>query len=52
MKTKKILYIVILLLPFIACKKEGFLDRLPLDAISEQTYFKNENDLKLYINRF
>lgn len=52
MKTKKILYIVILLLPFIACKKEGFLDRFPLDAISEQTYFKNENDLKLYINRF
>lgn len=48
----------LLLIPFVAgvllssCKKENFLDRFPLDAISEPTFFKNENDLKLYCNRY
>jgi hypothetical protein len=46
-------YIFLLLLVALgACKKENFLDRFPQDAISEPTYFKNENDLKLYMNRF
>ncbi|MGH2622520.1 MAG: RagB/SusD family nutrient uptake outer membrane protein [Sphingobacterium sp.] len=35
-----------------SCKKDGYLDRLPLSAISEPTFFKNENDLKLYANQF
>lgn len=45
-------YITTLVLLISACKKEDFLDRFPQDAISEPTYFKNENDLKLYVNRF
>ncbi len=52
MKTRNTIYISILILFAAGCKKEDFLDRFPQDAISEQTYFKNENDLKLYINRF
>ncbi|WP_202616892.1 RagB/SusD family nutrient uptake outer membrane protein [Arcticibacter tournemirensis] len=51
MKTRHIVYISFVILLAAACKREDFLDRFPLDAISEQTYFKNENDLKLYVNR-
>lgn len=36
----------------ISCKKENYLDRFPLDALTEPTFFKNESDLKLYSNRF
>ncbi len=35
-----------------SCKRESYLDLYPKDAISEPTFFKNENDLKLYANRF
>lgn len=52
MKTRHALYISVLVLLAAGCKKEDFLDRFPLDAISEETYFKNENDLKLYVNQF
>lgn len=52
MKTIHALYIFAGMLLLGACKKEDFLDRFPQDAISEPTYFKNENDLKLYLNRF
>ena len=48
-------YCIILLLAGVAlasCKRESYLDLYPKDAISEPTYFKNENDLKLYANRF
>jgi hypothetical protein len=48
-------YILFLLLPGIllmSCEKDGFLDRVPKDALSEPGFFKNENDLKLYANRF
>lgn len=46
--------IIILLfgLLFSSCKREDFLDQFPKDALSEPTFFKNENDLKLYVNRF
>lgn len=50
---KAIISISILsIIVFSACKKENFLDRFPQDAISEPTYFKNENDLKLFLNQF
>src|SRR4051812_20174955 len=50
---KKIISITLLsIIAFSACKKENFLDRFPQDAISEPTYFKNENDLKLFVNQF
>ncbi|SIN66330.1 RagB/SusD family nutrient uptake outer membrane protein [Chitinophaga niabensis] len=52
MRTIHALYIFALILLLGACKKEDFLDRFPQDAISDPTYFKNENDLKLYLNRF
>lgn len=51
---KKYSYLTILLIIVVslqACRKD-FLDRYPLDQISEQTFFKNENDLKLYANNF
>lgn len=35
-----------------SCKREDFLDRYPLTALTEQTFFKNENDLRLYANQF
>jgi len=35
-----------------ACKQDSYLDRLPLSAIAEPTFFKNENDLQLYANQF
>jgi hypothetical protein len=35
-----------------SCKKENYLDRFPLDALTEPTFFKNESDLKLYANIF
>lgn len=35
-----------------ACVGEDFLERYPLSNISEPTFFKNEGDLKLYVNRF
>lgn len=51
MRKIHIIYILGLVL-LAACKREDFLDRFPQDAISDPTYFKNENDLKLYLNRF
>ncbi|OQP53415.1 hypothetical protein A4H97_23485 [Niastella yeongjuensis] len=50
---KKIISIIVVsIIAFSACKKEDFLDRFPQDSISEPTYFKNENDLKLFLNQF
>ncbi|MEX6691020.1 RagB/SusD family nutrient uptake outer membrane protein [Danxiaibacter flavus] len=43
-------YIALSILLLMGCKKEAFLDRYPMDALSEPTYFKNENDLKLFCN--
>lgn len=35
-----------------ACNRKDFLDRYPLDAISEPVFFKTANDLKLYVNQY
>ncbi len=50
----KYLYTTILLagVALASCKREDYLDRFPKSDISDPTYFKNENDLKLYANRF
>ncbi|MEO5999975.1 MAG: hypothetical protein ABIN89_24260 [Chitinophagaceae bacterium] len=47
-------FLIILLREFIAvsCKRESYIDKFPLDALTEPTFFKNESDLKLYSNRF
>ncbi|AWO00442.1 RagB/SusD family nutrient uptake outer membrane protein [Chitinophaga alhagiae] len=34
-----------------SCQRD-FLDRLPEDRLSEETFFKNENDLRIFANRF
>lgn len=47
-----ILYFLSLALVSLSCKREDFLDRFPQSALTEQTFFKNENDLKLYANQF
>lgn len=52
MRTIHVVFIFTLILLISACKKEDFLDRFPQDGISEPTYFKNENDLKLFLNYF
>jgi len=44
--------ILVIVLLTQSCKREDFLDRLPLSALTEKTFFKNENDLKLYANQF
>ncbi|RAJ95805.1 putative outer membrane starch-binding protein [Larkinella arboricola] len=49
---KSILYFLMLALVGLSCKREDFLDRFPQSALTEQTFFKNENDLKLYANQF
>jgi hypothetical protein len=36
----------------VSCKKESYLDRFPLDRLTEPTFFKNESDLRLYANIF
>ncbi|MCE7072118.1 RagB/SusD family nutrient uptake outer membrane protein [Dyadobacter sp. CY327] len=45
---KKLIYIMTLAIGLASCD----LDRLPLDAISPETFFKTENDLLLYTNSF
>jgi hypothetical protein len=49
---KKIFIYIFLAAVLISCKREDFLDRFPPDAINENTFFKNEVDLQLYLNRF
>lgn len=52
MKFKNIsLSILTLLFLLTACNKE-YLERLPVDAISTNDYWKSANDLKLYVNQF
>lgn len=44
--------IFILLLGVLSCKNDDLLDKFPLDAFSDPTFFKTETDLKLYANSF
>ena len=51
---KKILYFILVLLLGIfiySCEKD-FLDRTPLDEISDPDFWKTQTDLELYLNRF
>ena len=49
---KKIIYNTILIAFMSISCSEDFLNRMPLDEISPEDYFKTANDLKLYANRF
>lgn len=49
--TKIFLLIMILAVAFSACQKD-FLERTPKTAISDGDYWRNANDLRLYVNNF
>lgn len=49
---KKLKYIIILIVLLSTSCAEDFLNRIPLDELSPDDYFKTANDLKLYANRF
>lgn len=50
-RLKYIMTIAIVCLSFLSCKK-AFLNRYPLDTITEPVFFKTPNDLKIYLNQF
>ena len=53
MKKYKYIYLMMAtLLVFSSCKREEFLNRIPLSDISPENFFKNENDLQLYCNQY
>ena len=45
---KRLLYIITIGLSLTACD----MDKYPLDAVSPDTFFDTENDLRLYSNSF
>jgi len=49
---KKFIITIIVITSLTASCSEDFLNRLPLDEITPEDYFKTANDLKLYANRF
>lgn len=51
MKLKYIILSILTLLVFSGCD-DSFMQRYPLDSISDQNYWNDESDLKLYVNQF
>ncbi len=49
---KSILWSLSACVLFAACHEEEFLDRYPLDAVTEPVFFRTPNDLKLYVNQY
>ncbi|MGX5819684.1 RagB/SusD family nutrient uptake outer membrane protein [Chitinophaga lutea] len=50
-KIKHIIFAVAIILSFGSCK-EDFLQKDPLDQVSEDVYFRTTSDLMLYVNQF
>ncbi len=48
---KKYIYIITILLVIVSCN-DDYLDRYPLDFVSEEMVFKTEADFELYVNQF
>jgi hypothetical protein len=46
------LIVTILALTFLTSCNDSFMERYPLDSISDNNYWKSENDLQLYCNSF
>src|SRR6056297_3275515 len=44
--------LIILAMSINSCQREDFLERYPLDAITEATFFATANDLKVLANGF
>ena len=40
------------MLAIVSCKKDSFLNRVPLSDISQQNFFTTETDLQLYCNQY
>lgn len=52
MKKKKFYLMIITLVMIVSSCEDDFLDRVPLDATAETTYFQTTQQLDLYMNRF
>ena len=52
MKKTYLIYLIIAFKLFTGCTDKDFLEKYPLTSISQETYFKTENDFKLYVNQF
>lgn len=52
MKNRPVIKYIIVITGLLSAACNRQLDLLPKDALSEPTFFKNANDLKLYCNRF
>lgn len=48
----KNIIVLSLLMTFCLACSDDFLDRYPLDEVAPETFFKTDNDLKLFANRF
>lgn len=49
---KKIGIFLLLIIALNACDRDDFLNRYPLDQITDQNYWKTASDLQLYVNQF
>ena len=52
MKKTYLIYFIIAFGFFTGCVKEDFLEKYPLTGVSVETFFKTDNDFKLYVNQF
>ena len=51
-KFKYITGLLVVCFFIMACSKEDFLDKYPLDEVAEDFFFEKPNDAKLYVNQF
>ncbi|NIG56754.1 RagB/SusD family nutrient uptake outer membrane protein [Chitinophaga sp. Cy-1792] len=47
-----ILFIAVVMCVVSSCRKDSFLDRQPLSAVTPQTFFNTEGDLQIYCNQY
>ncbi|MFT5884364.1 MAG: hypothetical protein ACI9IP_000819 [Arcticibacterium sp.] len=50
MKYKNIKYVLLLMATFLVSCNDEFLERIPLDQITNETFWNTENDLAVYNN--
>ncbi|HEY8957769.1 RagB/SusD family nutrient uptake outer membrane protein [Chitinophaga sp.] len=51
-KLINIIFIAVVTCAISSCRKDAFLDRQPLSAITPQTFFNTESDLQVYCNQY
>ncbi|MEC5145686.1 RagB/SusD family nutrient uptake outer membrane protein [Chitinophaga sp. 212800010-3] len=47
-----IFFVAVVIFSISSCRKDAFLDRQPLSAITPQTFFNTESDLQVYCNQY